>query len=147
MKCRQSFDLSIGKWHARGSIAVEFALILPILLMLLFGIIDFGRLLYTQEVLNTAVREGARMGIVMKTVPVSDQEIQAQVTTVLLASQLVEVGNVTNIPIVRYAVGTSTNLQVVVQYDFSFLVANVFIPGLSQTRAMNATSIMRMEGT
>jgi len=147
MKCLQSFDLSIGKWHERGSTAVEFALILPILLMLLFGIIDFGRLLYTQEVLNTAVREGARLGIKMKTVPVSDQEIQAQVTTVLLASQLVDVANVTNVPIVRWAVGTSTNLQVVVQYDFSFLVANVFIPGLSQTRAMNATSIMRMEGT
>lgn len=146
MKYRQSFDMAIGKWHERGSTAIEFALTLPILLVMLFGIIDFGRLLYTQEVLNTAVREGARVGIKMRTVPVSDPEIETQVTTVIDASQLADSSNAT-IAINRLAVGTSTNLQVGAQYNFSFLVANALIPGLSQTRVMNATSIMRMEGT
>ena len=146
MKCGQAVGKIIRKRYERGSTAIEFALILPILLTMLFGIIDFGRLLYTQEVLNNAVREGARVGIKMKTVPVSDPEIETQVSTVIDGSQLADSSNAT-VAINRLAVGTSTNLQVGVQYTFSFLVANALIPGLSQTRVMNATSIMRMEGT
>jgi Flp pilus assembly protein TadG len=44
----------------RGAIVVEFALILPILLILLFGIIEFGRAYNTQISLQGAAREGAR---------------------------------------------------------------------------------------
>jgi Flp pilus assembly protein TadG len=44
----------------RGSAAVELALVLPLLLLMLFGIIDFGRMLNTQITLTEAAREGAR---------------------------------------------------------------------------------------
>lgn len=40
---------------------VEFAIVLPILLLIVFGIIDFGRALYTANNLTSAVREGARL--------------------------------------------------------------------------------------
>ncbi|MFL6099981.1 MAG: TadE/TadG family type IV pilus assembly protein [Actinomycetales bacterium] len=43
-----------------GAVAVEFALILPILLLIVFGIIDFGRMLNAQITLTQAAREGAR---------------------------------------------------------------------------------------
>jgi len=42
---------------------VEFALIAPILLILLFGIVDFGRLIFVYATLNQAVNEGARTAI------------------------------------------------------------------------------------
>jgi TadE-like protein len=42
---------------------VEFALIAPVLILLLFGVIDFGRLIYVYATLNQAVNEGARMAI------------------------------------------------------------------------------------
>jgi Flp pilus assembly protein TadG len=45
----------------RGSVAVEFALLLPILLLRVFGIIDFGRALNAQITLTQAAREGARI--------------------------------------------------------------------------------------
>ncbi len=45
----------------RGAAAVEFALLLPILLLLVFGIIDFGRALNAQVTLTQAAREGARL--------------------------------------------------------------------------------------
>ena len=48
----------------RGSAAVEFALILPVLLLLVFGIIDFGRLLNAKITLNQAAHEGARAAAV-----------------------------------------------------------------------------------
>ena len=45
----------------RGAAAVEFALILPILLILVGGVIDFGRLYYTQIQLANAARDGVRL--------------------------------------------------------------------------------------
>jgi Flp pilus assembly protein TadG len=45
----------------RGAAAVEFAIILPILLLLIAGIIDLGRMMYTEVVLSNAAREGSRM--------------------------------------------------------------------------------------
>jgi len=148
MNCRQHQHMkkTIGKWNERGSVAVEFALILPMLLALVFGMIDFGRLLYTYETINNAAREGARVGIKMRAVPVTDAEITTQINTLIDGSQLADSSHAT-VAINRVAVGTSTNLQVGVQYNFGFLVANALIPGLPQTRVMNATSIMRMEGT
>jgi Flp pilus assembly protein TadG len=49
------------KARDRGSVAVEFALVLPVLLLILFGIIDFGRALNAQIELTGAAREGARL--------------------------------------------------------------------------------------
>lgn len=42
---------------------VEFAIIAPLLLVLLFGIIDFGRVIYTYITINQAVNEGVRTAI------------------------------------------------------------------------------------
>ena len=47
-----------------GASAVEFAVILPFLVMLVFGIIEFGLMLYNKQVLTNASREGARAAIV-----------------------------------------------------------------------------------
>ena len=46
----------------RGAAAVEFALLLPVIATLTFGMIDFGRMLWFQEVLVNATRTGARQG-------------------------------------------------------------------------------------
>jgi Flp pilus assembly protein TadG len=45
-----------------GAVAVEFAIILPILLLLVFGIIDFGHAWYMKHMMSDASREGARYG-------------------------------------------------------------------------------------
>ena len=42
---------------------VEFAIIAPVLFLLLFGIVDFGRVIYIYVTLNQAVNEGARVAI------------------------------------------------------------------------------------
>jgi Flp pilus assembly protein TadG len=47
-----------------GQALTEFALVLPILLLMLFGLIDIGRYVYLANALNQASREGARVGSV-----------------------------------------------------------------------------------
>lgn len=52
-----------GKRSQQGAAAVEFALILPIFLLLLFGMIEYGWILTNQIVLTHAVSEGARAAV------------------------------------------------------------------------------------
>jgi len=54
----------MSKMNERGAVAAEFALLLPVLLTILFGIIEFGFIMYGREVVTNAAREGARFGIV-----------------------------------------------------------------------------------
>ncbi len=49
----------------RGTAVVEFAIIFPVLAMLVFGVIDFGRAFFLRNNLVSAVREGARYGATM----------------------------------------------------------------------------------
>jgi Flp pilus assembly protein TadG len=50
-----------GSSADRGATVVEFALLLPVLLLIVLGIVDFGRMLNAQETLTQAAREGARL--------------------------------------------------------------------------------------
>ncbi|MFJ5954762.1 TadE/TadG family type IV pilus assembly protein [Paenarthrobacter sp. NPDC092416] len=49
-----------AKKNERGAVAVEMAILLPLLLLILIGIIEFGRVLNVQVSLTQAAREGAR---------------------------------------------------------------------------------------
>lgn len=46
----------------RGSVAVEFALVVPIFILVLFGIMEFSRVLYTQQLVAHATNLAARTG-------------------------------------------------------------------------------------
>ena len=48
----------------RGQALLEFALVLPLFLWLLFGLLDLGRLVYQNSVVSQAAREGARVAAV-----------------------------------------------------------------------------------
>jgi Flp pilus assembly protein TadG len=54
---------TISRWHGDqdGVVAIEFALVAPLLLMLLFGMVQFGRAYNAKVELTAAVREGARV--------------------------------------------------------------------------------------
>jgi Flp pilus assembly protein TadG len=51
----------------RGQSMVEFALIFPILILILMGLFDFGRLIVAYNTLSEAARNGARVAIVNQT--------------------------------------------------------------------------------
>ena len=47
----------------RGAAAVEFAVVAPIFVLLLFGMIEYGRMVMVQQMLTNATREGARRAV------------------------------------------------------------------------------------
>jgi Flp pilus assembly protein TadG len=51
----------------QGQELVEYALALPVMLLLLMSILDLGRVVYVYSALNNSVREGARYGIIQPT--------------------------------------------------------------------------------
>jgi Flp pilus assembly protein TadG len=50
--------------RSRGQALVEFALVLPLFLLLIFGLIDLGRAVYAQNAISEGAREAARWGSV-----------------------------------------------------------------------------------
>src|SRR4051812_28489854 len=66
MRSGRSRDLRAmsGRHRHRGQALVEFALVIPLFLLLLFGIVDAGRLVFTYNAVSNAARDGARVAIV-----------------------------------------------------------------------------------
>ena len=49
--------------YRRGAAAVEFAVVAPVFFLMIFGMIEFGRMIMVQQVLTNASREGARLAV------------------------------------------------------------------------------------
>jgi hypothetical protein len=60
----------------RGAATVEFAIIAIVLFTIVFGIIEFGILMFDKHVLTNASREGARAGVVMRIPRLSKDDIE-----------------------------------------------------------------------
>ena len=106
----------------RGAAAVEFALLLPLLLLLVFGIIDFGRALNAQITLTQAAREGARLAALGQ--PNVVGRTQAAATGLSLPPGDVKV---TSCP---PGATQTTEAMVQITYSFSFITPIGAIAGL-----------------
>jgi Flp pilus assembly protein TadG len=132
--------------NQKGVAAVEFALVLPILVMMAFGIIEFSLILYDKAVITNASREGARAGIVSQSPRVADGEITTVVEN-YCKDYLVTFGT-PNTPVSAIArTGSSfgDELTVAVTYSYGFLVLPNFITGITGPLDLTATTVMRME--
>ena len=64
-------DIDTRRKRSLGQSVVEFALVAPIFLMLLFGLIEGARLVYAYNTVNHAAQESARFAILADTSSVS----------------------------------------------------------------------------
>ncbi len=76
-----------GDHRARAGAVVEFAVVLPVLLTILFGIIEYWWIFIARQTLQEAAREGARLAILQTTVA-PYTEVTQRVDEILAAAQL-----------------------------------------------------------
>ena len=128
--------------NRKGSAMVEMALVLPMFLLLMVGIVEFSRVLMVQQVITNAAREGARAGSIY-----FDEAAAISKATDISQNYLVSSGidpaPATVTPSVT-ATGGIPALQVLIDYNYDSLLIG-FIPGLSETLVLHSTVIMRRE--
>lgn len=120
-----------------GQSLLEFALLLPILLLVLFGITEIGRAIMVTNVLYTASREGARLAAVSA---VGDSlSVRARVVQVLDAASI----TAKDINIQFFLAEKS--VQVTVTTDFKVFSGMIVHP-FSGTFELKGETVMRYEG-
>lgn len=133
----------------RGAAAVEFAIVAPVFLLLVFGMIEYGRMVMVQQMLTNASREGARRAVldgsteadvrdVVKdyltpaNIPVADSDI-----TILIGDPAAA-GSLSNA-----AFGEPIHIKVGINFgQVSWLPSPMY---LSSSTRMEAVSVMRKE--
>ena len=129
----------------RGGAAIEAALLFPLTILLIFGMIEFGLLLYNRQIITNASREGARAGIVQRTPRMDSAEI-ASVVDAYCQDRLVTFGSASGPSTSATNAGPAcvfgTDLTVRVTYDYDFLVLTNFGFGPVQ---LEAETVMRCE--
>lgn len=144
----------------RGAELIEFALILPLILVLIMGIFDFGLAFQRYEVITNAAREGARLGSLAANYSVAD--IQGRVNTYCVAAGLpggcpatntantpgVFVDNTAVITLPGGGTQAAKQVTVIYQHQFSFLGPAMRLVGGATFGTINlrATSTMRCCG-
>ena len=107
----------------RGAALIEAAFTLPLLLFVCVGIIEFGRLYQTWQVMTNAAREGARVAV-LPTSPTG--AVESRVRQYLQMGGLnsdPSVGvNTTAVPVSLGAGATASGSRVTVTYPFTFMV-------------------------
>lgn len=130
-----------------GAAMVEFAIVLPLLLVLVLGIIDFGRALFVLNNLTNAAREGARFGATRIEPPPTNGAVQTAVRN--RVTQYVN-GAISPAPSGYTIAVTATNQSVTVAIqNFPFQMLTPFVtmlPGLSAITMPTVTSVFRWEG-
>jgi Flp pilus assembly protein TadG len=131
----------------QGASAVEFALLAPLFVALLFGIVEFGSVIYTKGMLTHASREGARFGVVYTIPRRSAAEIQAIVRNYLDTTGLT---NPATVAVTGAGGASESQLTVRVNYAYNFVVlssvVNAFFGGTLPTSIdLTATTVMIME--
>ncbi len=124
----------------RGAAAVEFAVVAPVFFLLVFGMIEYGRMVMVQQVITNASREGARIAVL-------DGSTTADVTGAIegfLHSASINGADIAVAPNPPSSAVYGAPVTVAVSISFnqvSWLPSPMFLGG----RTLSATTVMRRE--
>ena len=133
-------------WHKEdGQDLVEYALVLPLFLLLVFGIIEFGYLFLQYNTITNAAREGARAGILPITTSCDlacvDGKAAAAANTFAAAAGL----NPAHLTVAATHPNT-TQVRVAVSYSTHLMTIPVMaVSGLTTAFTLQSTATMRRE--
>ena len=131
--------------NERGAAAAEFALLLPVLLTILFGIIEFGMIMYSREVVTNAAREGARAGITQGPPKLTTTDI-INIADGYLTNTGINPANVT-FTVVGAGLTNPNTQTVTATYPYNFLIPWIpaIVPGVPNPLTIQAQTVMRHE--
>lgn len=115
-----------------GATAVEVAIVLPLALIFIFGIIEFSLLLYNKNIINHAAREGARVGVVYSRPDRIDFETIEEAVSKYIENRLISFSPPKNAAVdvpqlCPEGALSEQKLTVSVTYAYSFLVLPGFL--------------------
>lgn len=126
-------------WFRReeGQSVVEAALVIPLLILILCGIIDFGWIFSNQLIISNCSREGARFAIVNSSASNLETEVLNKV-------RLVAGSDTSNISVAVAFLNSNQDISVTVTKMVHVLtpIAGIFVP--SQVVNLQSTSTMRV---
>jgi Flp pilus assembly protein TadG len=132
----------------RGAATVEMAVVLPVFVTIMLGMIEFGRALMVGQLVTNAAREGARLAVINGTV---NTDVSTQVKTFLQGAANVAQADVTvNITISNAAAGgqltgATTGDMVTVAVSIPFSKVSYLTPSYLANVNLSGTSAMRHE--
>lgn len=126
-----------GSGADRGATAVEFALLLPLLLLIVLGIVDFGRMLNAQVTLTQAAREGARL------VALGQPNVASRTQAAATGLSPVGVSITSSCPV---GAGPASSGKVLTTYSFTFTPGLGNIVGLFGGTGMNGQVTLSAQG-
>jgi Flp pilus assembly protein TadG len=134
----------------KGQAIVEFALVLPVFMLMLFGAIEFGRAYYDLHLLTTSAREGARVGVLPGKVETDVQNAVSQfLQSVSLSGGWTQAVTVKDVSGTTRTGGLAAAIEgdrvyVTVNYSFHVLAGRI-LPGFTGTVQLHGKCVMRHE--
>jgi hypothetical protein len=126
--------------HERGQSLLEFALLLPILLLILAGVLDLGRLYYAYVAVTDAAAEGAAYAAIHPNA--TYEEIEARATEA--SGGLIDLETYGTVEVIRPVIAPGQPVTVAVTFDFTLgtpIIQAFFEDGQIPLRAVAAEVI------
>jgi Flp pilus assembly protein TadG len=131
----------------KATAMIEFALIAPLLIIIIFGFIEMGIMFYDKTVISDASRQGARYGTIKKTNYPSTASVETY-TQSYCSNRLISFSATPpTVSVTATASGPQqfgSNLTVTVQYTYTDYVIHNFL-NVGQTHLLTATTVMPYE--
>jgi len=128
----------------KGSAGVEFALLLPIIVLLVFGMMEVGVALYDVQIIKNASREGARAGIINVDPKPTELQIEDVVKTYLTNASL-DLSKLKDIVVDGEGGASGEPLTVTVIYAYDFNVLPGLITDFAGSIDLQGSVVMRNE--
>jgi Flp pilus assembly protein TadG len=133
-------DAREARSSERGTALIEFALVLPLLLVLTVAVVDLSRAFFAKNVVEQAAREGVRLLAVSSTAD-----------SALVRQRVLEVANSSGVTVTGLVItepDAAKQVRVEVQCDFEWIMPGVFNllgAGVTNPTTLSGKAVMRDE--
>lgn len=129
----------------RGTTVVEMAVVFPLFVLLVFGLVEFVRMGMVKQSLSDAARAGCRRAALTSTLTHEDAEatIRRFLQSAMSKSQDVEKCRVTITP--ENLAGMTSGVEITARVEVNYSDVSWLIPGFLQNTVLQGQAIMRRE--